>query len=138
MWPSYASLYLREWEQSFLSEDDLSIYTCHILTWYRYVDNIFMIWEGPEELLKKCWELMNVNNFNLFFTMTFDRKTICYLDTHVKRGPNEQLYMSLYRKEPAGNTILHAQIFQLYVLKNLLPIANFLRTSQTFRLRRTS
>lgn len=51
----------------FLLGEVSSMYTHHILMWQRYIDDILIIWDGPEWELKDCLNLMNQNSFNLFF-----------------------------------------------------------------------
>lgn len=70
--PSYANLYLGEWERMLLSSVELAVYMDHIILWYRYID-VFAVWDDSLALLN---EFLNVNYFNLKFTMlafTFKR-----------------------------------------------------------------
>lgn len=41
--PSYANLYPGEWENMFLNDEALSMYTGHLLVWFRYINDIFTI-----------------------------------------------------------------------------------------------
>lgn len=50
--PSYANLYLGGQEhQIFSKDDDLVKYLGHAMTWHRCIDNIFVVWDGPLDLL---------------------------------------------------------------------------------------
>lgn len=51
--PSYANLYLGEWVQSFLSDDNLTQFTDKILTWYHYIDDILIVWNESINLLNQ-------------------------------------------------------------------------------------
>lgn len=63
--PSYANLYLGEWEKMLFSDDSLSMYTNHITSWFCYIDDIFIIWDGPIESLQHFLERMNKNELIL-------------------------------------------------------------------------
>lgn len=60
---SYANLYLGDWENMLFSDDSLSMYMDHITSWVRYIDDIFIILDGPIESLQHFLERMN-KNFN--------------------------------------------------------------------------
>lgn len=137
--PSYANLYLGEWEKGFLTNDELTMYTEHVILWQRYIDDIFLIWNGPEEALKSCLKAMNHNTMNLFFTMSYDHQQINFLDVTIYKDKNGQVASKLYRKETAGNTLLHADSFHPEPLKKSIPFSQFLRlkrnctTMETFQ-----
>ncbi|XP_073478692.1 uncharacterized protein [Aquarana catesbeiana] len=125
--PSYANLYLGEWEREFLQGEAASVYTRHICMWQRYIDDLFIIWDGPPELLRDCLKLMNNNAFNLFFTMTSDTHEVNFLDITIFKNSEGGLSSKLYRKETAGNTLLHANSFHPEPLKRSIPYSQFLR-----------
>lgn len=125
--PLYANLYLGEREKDFLLGESASIYTHHICMWHRYIDDILIIWDGPKEELKDCLNLMNQNNFNLFFTMTFDLQQVNFLDVTIFKDHTGGLSSRLYRKETAGNTLLHADSFHPDPLKKSIPFSQFLQ-----------
>ena len=70
MAPPYAILFLAELEESFLQ-------TCEFKpeVWYRYIDDIFMIWTHGEEKLNKF--LADLNNFHKTIKFTYE----CSRDT---------------------------------------------------------
>lgn len=47
--PLYACLHLGLWEQEMVYQ--MSMYLGGVLTWLRYIDDIFMVWLGDEEFL---------------------------------------------------------------------------------------
>ncbi|XP_073480204.1 uncharacterized protein [Aquarana catesbeiana] len=138
--PSYANLYLGEWEAMFLGDEGLSMYTDHILCWYRYIDDLFIVWDGSIDLLRECLLRMNRNDFNLNFTMSFDKQCITFLDVEVCRGEEGSVISKLYRKSTASNAILHASSFHPKPLLNSIPYSQYLRAkrncsdSDTFKL----
>ncbi|XP_040196442.1 uncharacterized protein LOC120929219 [Rana temporaria] len=125
--PSYANLYLGEWERDFLLGENASMCAAHILIWQRYIDDIFIIWDGPESGLKELLRLMNINKFNLFFTMSHNQSEINFLDISIRKNPDGKINSTLFRKETAGNTILHAGSFHPEPLKRSIPFSQFLR-----------
>lgn len=76
--------------------------------WRRYIDNIFILWSGPSNLLRECIQELNNNTFILQFTFSYDIQQISFLDLTIYKGPNTLLATNLYRKPTATNAILHA------------------------------
>lgn len=81
-----------------MSNEQLSIYTDHIVLWHRYIDDVFMIWDSLEDLLKICLERLNKDDFNPTFTMSYDPSGVTFLDVTVTQDDNDMLTGSLYRK----------------------------------------
>lgn len=52
-------------------------------SWLRYIDDVFVIWDGTREPFVKFMTQLNQNDFNLKFTFQPDDKTITFLDTRV-------------------------------------------------------
>ncbi|XP_040188254.1 uncharacterized protein LOC120920313 [Rana temporaria] len=125
--PSYANLYLGEWEREFLLGESASMCAANILVWQRYIDDIFIVWDGLENELQEMLRLMNINSFNLFFTMSYNDKEVSFLDIRIFKELDGALGTSLFRKETAGNTLLHAESFHPEVLKKSIPYSQFLR-----------
>ncbi|OCT67316.1 hypothetical protein XELAEV_18038609mg [Xenopus laevis] len=107
--PSYANLYLGEWERHVFSADEYEMYLCHILRWHRYINAIMLIWQGPEQLLKEFVTKLNTNNFNLSFTMICDSSKLEFLDIEIKKNQEGLVSTILYRKKTASNSLLHAK-----------------------------
>lgn len=63
---------------------------------------------GAPELLSQCITAMNQNSCNLNFTMTYRTSEINFLDVTIHKQQDGTLANSLYHKDTAGNTILHA------------------------------
>lgn len=67
-------------------EDGASMYTSHASALYRYIDDIFVIWDGPVTLLKLFLTYINFNNkFNLKFTMNYSVESITFLDLTISK-----------------------------------------------------
>lgn len=81
--PSYANLYLGEWERLLMADEQLTMYTDHIIMWLRYIDDVFITWDGPVDLLFALLARLNRNQFNLTFTMSYHPREVIFLDVMV-------------------------------------------------------
>ena len=78
--PSYANLFMSELEEKFIET-----HTLKPKVWFRYIDDIFFIWEHGENSLKEWYEHLNNYHKTIKFTLEWSRKTINFLDTTVKK-----------------------------------------------------
>lgn len=122
------NLYLGEWEQSFLVCDKFLHLSSHISLWFRYINDIFVIQEGPQNSLQQCIPAMNSNDFNLKFTMNHTSFSISFLDITISKEQDGQLSSRSYRKPTAGNTILHSSSFHPKPLVNSIHYSQYLCT----------
>lgn len=106
-----------EWERGLFSYETLSKYLCHILSWHRFINDLFAVWNGPRELFNKFMALINLNTYNLTFTYSCDYKTISFLFLMIQWMDGGLLGSSLYRKEMAGNSILPFDSFHPMTIK---------------------
>lgn len=67
------------------------------------------------------------NEFNLKFTMQSDAHSIPFLDLRLFLYPDGSLYTTLFRKETAGNTILHYTSVHPRSLVRSIPFSQYLR-----------
>lgn len=73
--PSYACLHLGLWELETVYQ--MPVYLSKVLTWLRYVDDIFMVWLGNEFLLA-----LNNKERNIRLTYVIDPKKKCSFSTY--------------------------------------------------------
>lgn len=125
--PSYANLYLGGWENHLMSDESLSMYRCHILSWHRYIYDILRLWNGSRDLLATFIQLFNKNDYSLSFTMTSYQKHISFLDIEIFIKPNFTLGTTLFQKPKAGNTILKANSGHPSSLVKSIPYGQYLR-----------
>ena len=78
--PSYAILAMGEFEKQALEGADLKPWL-----WWRYIDDIFMIWEHGEESLLKFIDYLNEIHPTIKFTYKYSRDSIEFLDVMVIR-----------------------------------------------------
>lgn len=82
----------------FKMSSHISDYSNHIITWLHYIDDIFMIWEGPVKLHNDFFKFIKNNTYNLSFTMFYDRKKIihffgCWDGGHTRWNVAEQSFI---------------------------------------------
>lgn len=125
--PSYANLYLGGWERMVFSDDLMEPFLDHVLGWFRFIDDLLVIWTGTEQLLQTFIAELNINSFNLHFTFSYDRLSIPFLDVLITKDSTGHLTTDLYRKPTAGNTLLHASSLHPRPLVRSIPFAQYLR-----------
>ena len=95
--------------------------------WFRYIDDIFFIWEHGENSLKEWYEHLNNYHKTIKFTLEWSRKTINFLDTTVKKDKNNRLYTDLYTKPTDTNSYPRFDSAHPSKCKQSLPYSQFLR-----------
>ena len=97
--------------------------------WWRYIDDIFMIWEHGEEQLRRFLEDINSFHPSIKFTAEWSHESINFLDVQViNEGGN--FVTDLYVKPTDTHQYLHASSCHVYHSKKSIPY------SQTLRLNR--
>lgn len=121
--PSYAKLYLGGWERQVFSEYKFTIYLKHVLFWYRFFEDLLLVWTGSSQLLQEFIQVLNSNSMNLHFTFNFDDTQIPCLGSldHQLSGWDD--WYNLYCKSTAGNTLLHASSVHPRPLVRSIPYA---------------
>ena len=76
----YSILFMADLKKHLLSDIDLKPYV-----WWRYVHNIFLIWEHGEESLKLVLEKINNIHPTIKFTADWSHSSVNFLDVKVKR-----------------------------------------------------
>ena len=67
-----------------LEEKLLKDYVKKPLSWWRYIDDIFMLWEHGEKELEKFLEFLNCYHLTIKFTANYSREEINFSDVSVK------------------------------------------------------
>ena len=120
MAPPYAILFMADLEDSFLQKCDLKP-----LVWWRYIDDIFMIWEHGEEKLSFL-DLLNSCHPSIKFTADYNKNNINFLDVSVIRSGNK-LITDLYVKPTDTHQYLHASSCHVFHSKMAIPYSQILR-----------
>lgn len=100
--PTYANIFVTDMEET-------SIYTSShfkkVLVWWRYIDDIFLIWTGDIQELQDFHSYLNTTDAEVNFTLTCSQEELHFLDTKVSVC-NGKLFTSLYKKNTDRNTLL--------------------------------
>ncbi|XP_011858392.1 PREDICTED: uncharacterized protein LOC105555949, partial [Vollenhovia emeryi] len=78
-------------------------------TWFRYVDDTFVIWNHGRETLPQFLTFINSQHPNIQFTMETEQNSqIPFLDVLVRRNEDGTLSHNVYRKPTHTDRYLHA------------------------------
>ena len=117
MTPPYAIIFMDSLEEEILSNSHLKP-----LVWWRYIDDIFMMWEHGEEELQKFLEILNSYHPTIKFTEEYSRAKINFPDiTVIKKG--NQFANDLYIKLTDIHQYLHASSCHVSHCKKSIPFS---------------
>ena len=121
MAPAYANIIMDAIETSFLSSSPLkpSIY-------YRYIDDIFLIWPHVNDSLTHVLEHANNIHKNIKFTHGRSKTTLPFLDVSVQIAQNK-IFTTLHKKTTDSNSYLHYNSCHPVYIKNSIIYSQFLR-----------
>ena len=122
--PDYAGIALGYLEHNSIWHNNPFIH--NMLLFKRYIDDIFLVWQGSEEELHNFVTYLNNLTPTIKFNMECSRSEIPFLDTRVllQKG---KLSTTLYTKPTDKNSLLHATSAHPPALKKGLPYSQFLR-----------
>ena len=98
-------------EKRFFNDCDISP-----LVWWRYEDDIFMLWQHGEKELEKFLEKLSSYHSNIKFTANYSREKISFLDVEVVKKRN-QLLADHYIKPIDAIQYLYASSCHVFHLK---------------------
>ena len=124
MAPPYAILFMSNLEETFLATSPYKPFI-----WWRFIDDIFMIWQHGEEKLKEFLELLNSCHPTIKFTSEYSSDKINFLDVQVIREGN-QLVTDLYSKPTDTHQYLHASSCHVSHSKRSIPYSQALRLNR--------
>ena len=94
--------------------------------WWRYIDDIFFIWEHREDSSKKFIERLNACQPTIQFTAEWSKEEINFLDVSV-RLRNRQLETDLHIKLSDTHQFLDSTSCHPYHCKKSIPYSQALR-----------
>ncbi|XP_056407443.1 uncharacterized protein LOC130299528 [Hyla sarda] len=100
--PTYANIYMRNFEEQFVY---VSPHSRYLLEWWRYIDDIFIIWTGNLTDLLSFQGYLNSRLSDISFTLTHSSQSVSFLDVLVT-VENGHLTTDLFTKDTDRNTIL--------------------------------
>ena len=80
----YAILFMGDLETKILKDCDKKPFT-----WWRYIDDIFMLWQHGEKELEKFLKFLNCYHPTIKFTADYSREEIHFLDVSVRKTNNQ-------------------------------------------------
>ena len=126
MSPQFSSLYVAMFENEFVLNSDRNPFFHQVKLWKRYVDDVFVIWQGTTDTLLDFYNYLNNSHAHLKFTIAHNTQEISFLDILIKRDGNS-FATDLYRKKTDTCSYLHGDSFHPSHLKRSLPISQFSR-----------
>ena len=115
---------MAELQEEILSEMELKPYL-----WWRYIDDIFFLWEHGEEKLKKFIEYLNEKHLTIKFTAEWSQTSINFLDVSVS-FTDGKITTDLYAKATDSHQYLHSSSCHPYHCKKGIPYSQALRLSR--------
>ncbi|XP_029473189.1 extracellular calcium-sensing receptor-like [Rhinatrema bivittatum] len=95
MAPDVANLFVTAFESQYIYQNQWSAQIKH---WKRYIDDVFIIWQGSVASLLEFHLWLNNLNSCLKFTINYDQHQVAYLDILVTRS-SDSIITTLYRKQ---------------------------------------
>ena len=92
----------------------------------RYIDDIFMIWNGNTEELLLFIDELNKKHKTIKFDYKISTKQIEFLDTMVYRDQQRKIQKTIFRKPNDQQTYFHAQSNHGKSLKDSIPYSQAL------------
>lgn len=123
--PSIANIYMAWWEQKHLFHVDHPMVS-HIRWYGRYIDDLLFILELDMAAVPAFSEFLNSNNLGLRFSVQGETDIIPFLDLNLE-GINGRIKTSTFRKNTAGNNILHAESCHPRHVVNNIPTGELIR-----------
>ena len=90
------------------------------LAWWRYIDNIFLLWQHGKEKLKEFLNILNCYHSSIKFTSKYSRERIDFLDIEIIKEGN-RLLTDVFVKSTDTHQYLHATSFHVHLSKKFIP-----------------
>ncbi|KAJ1155753.1 hypothetical protein NDU88_008482 [Pleurodeles waltl] len=127
--PSFAYLFLGWWEETIFKDEERYPEANRAILWLRYIDDLFIIWKGTEEEAIHFEDKLNNNDLNIGLTYNISSSSIEFLDILIKISEHS-ITTELFRKNTAGNSLLHASSGHPDSLKWSIPYGELLRAKR--------
>ena len=124
MAPPYAILFMSDLEDEFLKNSPLKPFV-----WWRYIDDIFMIWQHGEAKLQEFLKNLNSCHPTIKFTADHSPEKINFLDVQVIRH-GDHLVTDLFTKPTDTHQYLHATSCHVFHSKRSIPFSQALRLNR--------
>lgn len=81
-------------------------FACHIIFYWRYINAVIIIWDGPQSLVTEFAQHCNNNTFGLSFTYVCDKHSLVFLDLELDSDDHKIITRNHF-KPTSGNSYLH-------------------------------
>ncbi|KAI5642939.1 reverse transcriptase (RNA-dependent DNA polymerase) domain-containing protein [Phthorimaea operculella] len=102
--PICADIYMHMFEKEILRH---KVYKENIIYWFRYVDDILCVWNGPKDDINNFLTYINSINPNIQFTVEIGGKELNFLDLTISIIDNRHDF-KIYRKPTYTDVVIHA------------------------------
>ncbi|CAJ0966383.1 unnamed protein product [Ranitomeya imitator] len=126
--PAYANLYMDRFERDFVYPNTL--FQQYALLWYRYIDDIFCIWQSDHTSLTTFYNTINEIRPELKLSISHHMEAITFLDTKVCKDVHGSLTTDIYTKPTDRNNLLLYNSCHPKSTRNSLPQSQFKRVSR--------
>ncbi|OCT84708.1 hypothetical protein XELAEV_18022864mg [Xenopus laevis] len=117
--PAYANAFMARLEELHIYLD--VDFARHCLAWWRYMDDVFVVWRGDVDSLQRFHDRINEVHPSISFSLIFDLQKIYFLDVLVYRDQGGHLHTSLFTKPTDRNQILYYTSYHPPHLKKIYP-----------------
>ena len=124
MAPNYAILFMAELEEKILNSFSLKP-----MVWWRYIDDIFFLWQHGEENLNLFLDHLNKAHPTIKFTAEYSKSSINFLDVKVSRK-GDRLTTDLFVKPTDTHQYLQASSCHPSHCKTSIPFSQALRLNR--------
>ena len=119
----YANLFMSYFEET---------YIYHLLTnkcpfYKRFIDDIFLLWNGTLDELEKFLEQLNKLHPTIKFDAKYSKSSIEFLDTKVYKSTDGKLHTTLYTKPTDRQSYLHNKSYHPNSCKRSIAYSQALR-----------
>ena len=120
-----AILFMDRLERDFLS-------TRHLvpLVWWRYIDDIFMVWQRSAEELYSFLDALNAFHETIKFMADISKTSVNFLDVKISQDEHSIITTDLYTKPTDSHLYLYYSSFHPRHQKQSLPYNQALRIRQ--------
>ncbi|KAM4053830.1 matrix metalloproteinase-21-like [Anomaloglossus baeobatrachus] len=127
--PPVANLTMSWWEGIYIY-DSQNPFLKDIIWHGRFIDDLLIIWTGCEPAVQDFIFYLNNNVFNLEFKVQHSHNTTQFLDLTLEGKMFSKISTKTYRKQIAGNTILHATSHHPAHTIKAIPLGEIIRANR--------
>lgn len=104
--PTYANLLLDWWEATMVFSEEQEDMNSHVLLWTRYIDDVFILWQGDSDTFASFLTTLNNNQIGLKFTFEINEVALPFLDVFMSKDINCILHTKIYHKKNSNKQFI--------------------------------